>query len=66
MFIPGDYKERFGDVKWSIPESYNYFGEVCYADDGSPVAYKLGEPFTVKVGKRKFMKVTIDSRVNTS
>jgi len=59
MVIPKDYAERFGDREWVVPKGYGFFADVCY-EDGSPVLYKFGESFVLKVGKRKFARVIIE------
>lgn len=65
MFIPADdeYESLFGKDSlirmWIIPENCIYDRLICYANDGSPVIFEIGEPFTIKVGKRKFAEVTI-------
>ena len=58
MFVPEDYGERFGDIEWHIPEGWAYDPKLCYTDDGSPVAFKLGKPYVFKIGKRRFARIT--------
>ena len=43
---------------YRLPEGYRYFRDVAYKD-GSPVIFKLNEPFTIKVGKRVYAEITI-------
>lgn len=61
--IPDNYKELYEDMAFSLPQKYVYCRDVCYKDDGSPVVFELGKPFIVKVGKRKFAKITIERGV---
>jgi len=63
MFVPEDYEARFGNVEWHIPEGWAYDPKLCYADDGSPVAFQLGKPYVFKVGKRRFMRITYTDNI---
>ena len=45
--------------QFTIPKGYDFFRDVCYAENGTPVIFKFNEPFIVKVGKRKFAEIII-------